>query len=88
MMTYANGMDPKHFIMAFYDCLASIKLILGDFDFFRFLCTRAASSHAAQKLRPCKIIKKPQKYAKIADFAIKMASTAAKKCSKHLFRVA
>ena len=48
MVSYANGTDPKHFNMTFYDSLGVFKPIFGDFDFLGFLCTPAAPAHAAQ----------------------------------------
>ena len=48
MVSYANGTDPKHFNMAFYDSLAVFKPFFGDFDFFVFLYTPATPDHAAQ----------------------------------------
>ena len=48
MVSDANGTDPKHFKMTFYDSLGVFKPIFGDFDFFGFLCTPAAPDHAAQ----------------------------------------
>ena len=48
MVSYANGTDPKHFKMTFYDSLGVFKPIFGDFDFLGFLCTPAAPDHAAQ----------------------------------------
>ena len=37
MVSYANGTDPKHFKMTFYDSLGVFKPIFGDFDFFRLV---------------------------------------------------
>merc|ERR1712141_804389 len=65
--------------MTFYDSLGVFKPIFGDFDFFGFLCTPAALDHAAQELRPSKIVKKHEKYVKIRGFGIKMPRTAVKK---------
>ena len=48
MVSYANGTDPKHFKMTFYDSLGVFKPIFGDFDFFGFLCTPAAPVDAAK----------------------------------------
>ena len=47
MAAYGNGMDPKHLNMTLYDSFGVFGPIFGDFDFFRFLCTRAAPAHAA-----------------------------------------
>ena len=48
MVSYANGTDPKHFKMTFYDSLGVFKLIFGDFDFFEFLHTKTRPSNDAQ----------------------------------------
>ena len=48
MVSYANGTDPKHFKMTFYDSLSVLKLNFGDFDFFGFLCAAAAPDDAVQ----------------------------------------
>ena len=80
-------MDPKPFNMALYDSLGVFKPIFGDFDFFRFVYSRAAPVRAARYLTSCKIIKKNQKYVKVAVFGIKMAPAVVKKSLKHIFTV-
>ena len=43
-----NGTDVNHFNMSFYDSSGVFKPIFDDFDFFGFLCTRAAPVDAAK----------------------------------------
>ena len=83
MVSYANGTDPKHFKMTFYDSLGVFKPIFGNFDFLGLLCTHAAPDHAGQQLKPSKIVKKYEKYVKTRVFSIKMPRTAVKNWLKH-----